>query len=68
MIPILVKSKEQWTGNDITNAVSIILEKLYKKDNTFTEYVATSGQMGLKLWCSKNTHLIPETSGQKPAF
>ena len=108
MVPILVKSKERWTGDDIareleevklilgnviyavtdscsclksglrkaninhvydiTHAVAIILEKLYKKDTTFKEYATMAAQMRLKLCCSKNAHLIPPNQRSKARF
>lgn len=108
MIPILVKSKERWTGEDIANeleiikqklgtviyavtdagstlksglkktniahvydithAMAIVLEKLYKNDNDFKEYVKMAGQMRFKLCCSKNAHLIPPNQRSKARF
>lgn len=108
MVPVLVKSRESWKGNDvahelegvkkqlgtviyavtdagstlkcglkkadiphvydITHAIAIALEKLYKKDVYFKEYTAEAGQMRYKLCCSKNAHLIPPNQRSKSRF
>lgn len=108
MIPVLVKSKERWNGEeiaselkgvkqllgsviyavtdacstlkcglrmadinhiyDITHAIAIALEKIYKKDLEFKEYATMAGQMRLKLCCSRNAHLIPPNQRSKARF
>lgn len=108
MIPLLVKSKERWKGEeiaselkevkklvgniiyavtdacstlkcglreaginhiyDITHAIAISLEKIYKNDLEFKEYATMAGQMRLKLCCSKNAHLIPPNQRSKARF
>jgi hypothetical protein len=108
MDPVLVKSKERWTGEDIalelegvkqklgtviyavtdagstlksglkranidhvydiTHAMAIALEKLYKNDDDFKDYANKAGQMRLKLCYSKNAHLIPPNQRSKARF
>ena len=108
MEPIIVKSKERWTGEDITNelevvkqklgtiiyavtdagstlkcglnnaninhvydithAIAIFLEKLYKNDADFKDYASKAGQMRLKLCCSKTAHVIPPNQRSKARF
>ena len=106
--PILVKSKEKWTGDDIaeelkkvkkqlgriiyavtdagstlkkglreaeinhvydiTHAIAICLEKIYKNDAEFQEYTNLTGQMRFKKCCSKYAHLIPPNQRSKSRF
>lgn len=106
--PILVKSKERWTGDDIaqelkkvktqlgkiiyavtdggstlkkglkdskikhvydiTHAIAICLEKIYKNDVEFKEYTHLPGQMRFKKCCSKYAHLIPPNQRSKSRF
>jgi len=108
MIPVLVKSKERWTaeeiaaelkevkqllGNviyavtdacsslkcglrkaginhvyDITHAIAISLENIYKKDCEFKEYATMAGMMRLRLCCSRYAHLIPPNQRSKARF
>lgn len=108
MIPVLVKSKERWSaeeiaselmevkqllGNviyavtdacsalkcglrkaginhiyDITHAIAITLENIYKKDVEFKEYATMAGLMRLRLCCSRNAHLIPPNQRSKARF
>lgn len=108
MKPIVVKSKENWTGQDIavelkivkgqlgtiiyavtdacsslkkglreaginhvydiTHAIAIALERLYKNDNNFKNYAYLAGQMRFKLCCSKHAHLIPPNQRSKSRF
>lgn len=108
MEPIIVKSKEKWTGEDIANeletvkqklgtviyavtdagstlksglmkagikhvydithAMAIALERLYKNDDNFKDYMSKAGQMRFKLCCSKNAHLIPPNQRSKARF
>lgn len=108
MVPVLVKSKEKWTGDDIahelrhvrqllgsviyavtdacstlksglkkagishvydiTHAMAIAMEKLYKHDSDFKEYASMAGQMRFKLCSSKNAHLIPPNQRSKARF
>lgn len=106
--PLLVKSKERWTGDmiaeqlrivkeqvgnvlyavtdscstlkkglreaeinhvyDLTHAIAIALEKIYKKDNDFKEYTHTMSQMRVKLCNSKYAHLMPPNQRSKSRF
>ena len=106
--PILVKSKEKWTGDDIaeefkivkkqlgkilyavtdsgstlikglreseinhvydiTHAIAIALEKIYKNDIAFKNYTSEMGLMRLKKCCSKYAHLIPPNQRSKSRF
>ncbi len=106
--PLLVKSKERWTGDliaeqlrvikgqvgnilyavtdscstlkkglreaeinhvyDLTHAIAIALEKIYKKDNDFKEYTHEMGQMRIKLCNSKYAHLMPPNQRSKSRF
>ncbi|MBA2582917.1 MAG: hypothetical protein H0V01_05960 [Bacteroidetes bacterium] len=108
MKPIVVKSKERWTGEDIANeleivkqklgtviyvvtdagstlksglkkakinhvydithAIALALERLYKNDADFKDYASKAGQMRFKLCCSKNAHLIPPNQRSKARF
>jgi hypothetical protein len=53
---------------DITHAIAIALEKLYKNDDEFKDYTSRAGQMRYKLCCSKNAHLIPPNQRSKARF
>ena len=106
--PILVKSKERWTGDDIadelkivkkqlrgilyavtdfgstlikglreseinhvydiTHAIAIVLEKIYKNDIDFKQYTSEMGLMRSKKCCSKYAHLIPPNQRSKSRF
>lgn len=106
--PLLIKSKEKWTGEDIakelkeiecqigkilyavtdagsvlknglqkcgikhvydiTHAIALALEKIYKENTEFKEYAYQMGQMRFKLCCSKFAHLIPPNQRSKSRF
>jgi hypothetical protein len=106
--PLLVKSKERWTGDDmaeqfnivkeqlgeilyavtdlgstlikglhesninhvydITHSIAIGLERIYKKDDDFKDYVNLMGLMRSKKCCSKYAHLIPPNQRSKSRF
>jgi len=108
MEPILVKSREKWTGTDIANelknvanklgkiiyavsdagstlkyglketgivwvydithAIAIILDKIYRNDEQFKEFTHNAGQMRFKNCCSKQAHLIPPNQRSKSRF
>ena len=108
MEPLLVKSKESWTGDiigkelkvikeklgnviyavtdggssiklglknaeinwvyDITHAIAIYLDRIYRKDTEFIDFVHCAAQMRFKLCCSKNAHLIPPNQRTKSRF
>lgn len=108
MVPVLVKSKERWNGEDIahelekvkqmlgsviyavtdacsplkcglrkagiehiydiTHAIAISLEKIYKNDREFKEYATMAAQMRLRLCCSRWAHLIPPNQRTKARF
>jgi hypothetical protein len=53
---------------DLTHAIAIMLEKLYKNDLEFQEFTQTMGQMRLKLCCSKFAHIIPPNQRSKSRF
>ena len=53
---------------DVTHAIAIMLEKLYKKDADFIEFTCQMGQMRLKLCCSKHAHIIPPNQRSKSRF
>ena len=53
---------------DLTHAIAIMLEKLYKNDPEFTEFTHTMGQMRLKLCCSQYAHIIPPNQRSKSRF
>lgn len=53
---------------DITHAIAIGLERLYKDDPEFKEYTHQMGQMRLKYCCSKFAHLIPPNQRSKARF
>ena len=106
--PLLVKSKERWTGDDvaeqfnivkeqlgeilyavtdlgstlikglresnishvydITHSIAIGLERIYKNDDDFKDYVNLMGIMRSKKCCSKYAHLIPPNQRSKSRF
>jgi hypothetical protein len=108
MTPLVVKSKESWTGEeifaeieyckqqlghviyattdgsstlkkalrlaeiphvyDVTHATAIILEKLYKKDETFIKLTKDMGVMRLQLCCSQYAHIMPPNQRSKSRF
>jgi hypothetical protein len=53
---------------DVTHAIAIILEKLYKKDEEFKGFTNIMGQMRLKLCCSQYAHIIPPNQRSKSRF
>jgi hypothetical protein len=108
MTPLVVKSRESWTGEDIfteleyckqqlgsiiyattdgsstlkkalrlagmphvydvTHAIAIMLEKLYKKDETFMKLTKDMGVMRFQLCCSKYAHIMPPNQRSKSRF
>jgi hypothetical protein len=108
MTPLVVKSRESWTGEaifaeieyckrqlgkviyattdgssaikkalrlaemphvyDVTHAIAIMLEKLYKKDETFIKLTGAMGAMRLKLCCSQYAHIMPPNQRSKSRF
>lgn len=108
MEPILVKSKEKWSGQDIatelriieeklgkityavtdagnaikaglretginwiydiTHAIAIFLDIIYRKDEEFKKFTHDSNLMRLKHCCSKQAHLIPPNQRSKSRF
>lgn len=53
---------------DLTHAVAIMLEKIYKKDPEFQEFTYTMRQMRSKLCCSQYAHIIPPNQRSKSRF
>jgi len=53
---------------DVTHAIAIMLEKLYKKDADFIEFTNQMGQMRFKLCCSQYAHIIPPNQRSKSRF
>ena len=53
---------------DVTHAIAIMLEKLYKKDEEFIEFTNLMGQMRLRLCCSQHAHIIPPNQRSKSRF
>lgn len=53
---------------DITHAIAIALKKIYEKDPEFKEYTSSLGKMRLKLFNSRNAHLIPPNQRSKARF
>jgi len=53
---------------DVTHAIAIMLEKIYKEDADFKEFTSLMGQMRLKLCCSKHAHIIPPNQRSKSRF
>ena len=53
---------------DITHAIAIFLEKIYRDDKDFKDFTHNAGQMRFKLCCSKNAHLIPPNQRSKSRF
>jgi len=108
MEPILVKSRESWTGQDIskelkiikeklgnviyavtdggtslknglkeaeinrvydiTHAIAIYLDKIYRNDEQFKALTHNAGQMRYKLCCSKQAHLMSPNQRSKSRF
>jgi hypothetical protein len=108
MTPLVVKSKESWTGegilveleyckqqlghviyattdgsctlkkalrlagipqiSDMTHAIAIILEKLYKKDDIFVKLTKDMGTLRSQLCCSKHAYLMPPNQRSKSRF
>ncbi len=53
---------------DITHAIAIYLDRIYRKDMDFKDFVHNAAQMRFKLCCSKNAHLIPPNQRSKSRF
>jgi hypothetical protein len=53
---------------DITHAIAITLSRIYKEDKQFKEFARLSAQMRLKLYNSKQAHLIPPNQRSKSRF
>ncbi len=53
---------------DITHAIAIMLEKLYKQNPEFKDLVYRMGQMRMKYQCSKYAHIIPPNQRSKSRF
>lgn len=53
---------------DITHAIAVMLEKIYKDDIDFKEYTNSMGLFRAKLSCSQYTHLIPPNQRKKSRF
>jgi hypothetical protein len=108
MIPVVVKSRESWTGEticaeieyckqqlgniiyattdgsctlkkalrlaqipnvyDLTHAIAIMLEKLYKKDDVFTTLTKDMSLMRFRLCCSQYAHIMPPNQRSKSRF
>jgi hypothetical protein len=108
MEPILVKSREKWSGPDvalelmevkqnlgtilyavtdagktikkglkdaailwrydITHAIAIMLDKMYRNDKDFKYFTYEAGMMRYKYCCSKQAHLIPPNQRAKSRF
>jgi len=108
MEPIIVKSKEKWTGEDIANeleivkknlgkvkyavtdagstlkkglkeakithvydithAIAIALERIYKNDVIYKAFVHQAGLMRSKQCCGQYSHLIPPNQRSKSRF
>jgi hypothetical protein len=108
MTPLIVKSRESWTGEqiaaeiayckqqlgsiiyattdgsstlkkalrlsgiphvyDLTHAIAIMLEKVYKKDEIFMKLTKAMGVMRLQLCCSQYAHIMPPNQRSKSRF
>jgi hypothetical protein len=53
---------------DITHAIAIFLDRVYRNDSDFKAFTHNAGQMRLRLCCSKNAHLIPPNQRSKSRF
>lgn len=53
---------------DITHAIAITLDRMYRDNKEFKEFVHMAGQMRLKYCCSKQAHLIPPNQRSKSRF
>lgn len=53
---------------DITHAIAIFLDRIYRKNECFKAFTHNAGQMRFKLCCSKNAHLIPPNQRSKSRF
>jgi len=53
---------------DITHAIAIFLDRIYRDDVAFKSFAHNAGQMRFKLCCSKNAHLIPPNQRSKSRF
>ena len=56
-----------WTY-DITHAIAIFLDKIYRTDKIFKTFTYNAGQMRFKNCCGKNAHLIPPNQRSKSRF
>jgi hypothetical protein len=53
---------------DITHAIAVMLDKMYRDNKEFKDFVSKAGQMRLKYCCSKQAHLIPPNQRSKSRF
>jgi len=53
---------------DLTHAIAIMLEKIYKNDPVFQEFTYIMSQMRSKLCCSQYAHIIPPNQRSKSRF
>ena len=53
---------------DITHAIAIFLDRIYRNDAVFKDFTHNAGQMRFKLCCSKSAHLIPPNQRSKSRF
>lgn len=53
---------------DITHAIAIFLDRIYRNDVVFKGFTHNAGQMRFKLCCSKSAHLIPPNQRSKSRF
>ena len=53
---------------DITHAIAITLDRIYRNDEKFKNFAHKAGQMRLKCCCSKQAHLIPPNQRSKSRF
>ena len=53
---------------DITHAMAIYLERIYRHDPDFFDFIRHAGQMRAKLCCGKSAHLIPPNQRSKSRF
>ena len=53
---------------DITHAIAIALDRIYRNDEKFKDFTHKAGQMRFKCCCSKQAHLIPPNQRSKSRF
>jgi len=53
---------------DVTHAIAITLDRIYRDNKEFKDFVHMAGQMRLKYCCSKQAHLIPPNQRSKSRF